>query len=267
MFKLTSEAIYTIRFTYPNGDIKECKNASTFLMRYSSQGLHRKHPVTKSRPVKIQIYPKLPEGGAEYYEDHFSFTYHPMCKGVFENLSEAPKEKPTMIEIGHQSMEMFIGTKLVKSLAMDRAEYNTYRGWDLPADEDGSDEGYLVEYLDGGKSNHPYHDGYISWSPKEQFDNAYRKTDGLSFGLAVEAAKKGMKVARVSWNKGGQFAYIVPAAMYHAQTEVARDHFGDSRGEPNVPYRAYWALKTAQNDIATWAPSASDSLADDWMIV
>jgi hypothetical protein len=27
-------------------------------------------------------------------------------------------------------------------------------------------------------------------------------------------------------------------------------------GEGNfVPYRAYWALKTAQEDVATWAPS------------
>jgi hypothetical protein len=34
-----------------------------------------------------------------------------------------------------------------------------------------------------------------------------------------------------------------------------------------VPYRAYWALKTAQNDVAPWAPSGSDSLAEDWELV
>jgi hypothetical protein len=58
------------------------------------------------------------------------------------------------------------------------------------------------------------------------------------------------------------YAYIVPAASYPAQTEIARKEFGDM-----VPYRAYWALKTAQNDIATWAPSGSDTLAKDWQIV
>jgi hypothetical protein len=26
-------------------------------------------------------------------------------------------------------------------------------------------------------------------------------------------------------------------------------------GRNFVPYRAYWALKTAQEDVATWAPS------------
>jgi hypothetical protein len=34
-----------------------------------------------------------------------------------------------------------------------------------------------------------------------------------------------------------------------------------------VPYRHYIALKTAQNDVATWSPSTSDALAEDWEIV
>ena len=67
--------------------------------------------------------------------------------------------------------------KLVKRMPMTRAEYNIYRDWDLPDDEDGSDEGYLVEYDDKAHSNHPAHEGYISWSPKEQFDNGYSLYD------------------------------------------------------------------------------------------
>jgi len=67
----------------------------------------------------------------------------------------------------------FIGTKIVLALAMSRLAYNEYRGWDLPADENGADEGYLVEYTDGGAPNHPAHAGYISWSPKAQFDAGY----------------------------------------------------------------------------------------------
>lgn len=69
-------------------------------------------------------------------------------------------------------MNTYVGTKIVNALPMTRGEYNEYRGWALPADEDGADEGYLVEYLDGGKPNHPEHVGYISWSPKAQFDAA-----------------------------------------------------------------------------------------------
>ena len=63
--------------------------------------------------------------------------------------------------------------KEVYATTMNRADYNTYRGWELPDDADGTDEGYLVEYTDGGNPNHPDHKGYISWSPKEQFDNGY----------------------------------------------------------------------------------------------
>jgi hypothetical protein len=77
----------------------------------------------------------------------------------------------------------FIGTKIVTAEPMTRAAYNLFRGWQLPADENGADEGYLVEYQDGGKPNVPGRAGYISWSPKEQFDNAYRArplTDGLA---------------------------------------------------------------------------------------
>ena len=69
--------------------------------------------------------------------------------------------------------KVFESHKKVIVIAMNRLAYNAYRGWELPEDEDGSDEGYLVEYLDGGKPNHPDHKGYISWSPKEQFDNGY----------------------------------------------------------------------------------------------
>ncbi len=68
----------------------------------------------------------------------------------------------------------FIGTKIITAEAMTRAAYNAFRGWWLPTDENGDDNGYLVEYLDGGKSNVPGRAGYVSWSPKEQFDNAYR---------------------------------------------------------------------------------------------
>ena len=85
----------------------------------------------------------------------------------------------------------------------------------------------------------------------------------LNFGDAIKAAKEGKKVARLGWNGSGMFAYIVHANSYPATTQAMKDYF---KGEL-VPYRAYWALKTAQEDIATWAPSGSDTLAEDWKIV
>lgn len=158
----------------------------------------------------------------------------------------------------------YIGTKIINAEPMTRLAYNQFRGWNLPADEDGSDEGYLVEYLDGGKPNVQSHTGYVSWSPKVQFDAAYRETPGLSFGLAVEALKKGMKISRSGWNGKGMFAYLVPSNSYPAQTGAAKSFFGENG---MVPYNAYMVLKGSDGTVSTWAPSGSDTLSDDWAIV
>lgn len=76
-------------------------------------------------------------------------------------------------------MKKYIGTKTIVAKPMTRLEYNYYRGWEVPSDEDGSDTGYLVEYLDGGQSNHKNHKGYISWSPSSVFENAYQEQPGI----------------------------------------------------------------------------------------
>lgn len=62
-------------------------------------------------------------------------------------------------------MKKYVGTKLIEAEQMTRGEYNKYRGWTIPADENPADEGYLVKYSDG----------YVSWSPKGIFDTAYRE--------------------------------------------------------------------------------------------
>lgn len=81
------------------------------------------------------------------------------------------------IAINPANMPSFIGTKVLKAFPMTRGTYNQYRGWPAPEGEDQNVSGYLVEYTDGGKPNHPDHKGYISWSPREQFDNAYYQFD------------------------------------------------------------------------------------------
>lgn len=161
---------------------------------------------------------------------------------------------------------LHIGTKLVLATEMSLGDYNKHQGWTIPEDQNPEDEGYLVEYIDGGKPNHKDHDGYISWSPKNVFDNSYKASGDMSFGMAIEAAKRGYKVARSGWNGSVMFAYIVPANSYSTDGNPTSPVKGMFENDM-VPYRAYWALKTAQNDVATWAPSGSDSLSSDWCIV
>lgn len=70
-------------------------------------------------------------------------------------------------------MKTYICHKEVRATPMTRADYNKLRGWEIPADENGDDAGFLVEYTDGGKANHPAYAGYISWSPAAVFLRGY----------------------------------------------------------------------------------------------
>ena len=47
-------------------------------------------------------------------------------------------------------MTAFVGTKSVLATPMTRGEYNEYRGWQIPENEDPNEQGYLIEYVDGG---------------------------------------------------------------------------------------------------------------------
>ncbi len=87
-------------------------------------------------------------------------------------------------------------------------------------------------------------------------------SDDFCFGVALHEMKAGNRVARRGWNGADMFAFYVSAGVYPAKTEAIKGRFPDDM----VPYRAYMALKTAQNDVATWIPSGSDFLAEDWFI-
>lgn len=151
----------------------------------------------------------------------------------------------------------FIGTKLILARAMTRQAYNDYRGWTLPADEDGTDPGYLVEDTDGGAANHPDHAGYISWSPEGQFYRTYRPVTGMTFGLAVEALKAGHRVARAGWNGKGMWLKLVPKDLADA---VAFQHAA-------LNPLPWIGMKTADDCFVPWLASQTDMLAEDWAIV
>ena len=40
-------------------------------------------------------------------------------------------------------LKEYIGVKLIKAMPMTRGEYNNYRGWTIPKDENPDDDGYI----------------------------------------------------------------------------------------------------------------------------
>lgn len=161
-------------------------------------------------------------------------------------------------------MKQYIGTKLINALPMTRAAYNDFRGWVLPSNENGADEGYLVEYLDGGQANTDRYAGYVSWSPASVFDRAYRQTSGMTFGNAIECMKLGAKVQREGWNGKGMCLYYVPPGAYPARTDAAKSLFG---ADALVPYKGYIAMKTVDGEVVPWLASQTDVLSEDWKVV
>lgn len=161
-------------------------------------------------------------------------------------------------------MERYIGTKLVNAKPMTRAAYNVLRGWELPADENGDDDGYLVEYIDGGKANHPDYTGYISWSPKDVFERAYRPADGMDFGTALGALKAGMKVAREGWNGKGMFLFLVPGSTFSVSRSPLLGIYPEGT---EINYCPHVDMKTADGKVVPWLCSQTDMLAEDWVVV
>ena len=128
------------------------------------------------------------------------------------------------------------------------------------SEQDAKAEGYLVVFPDG----------YKSWCPKAQFEAAGRPCDGMTFGMAIEAMKRGKKVARKGWNGKGMYLWLLPSA------EVKKDWCRDERlievmanfGENVVQCLGSIRMLTADKKVLTgWLASQTDMLAEDWLVV
>lgn len=188
-------------------------------------------------------------------------------------------------------MKPYIGLKSILAKPMTRAVYNQYRGWELPADENGDDEGFLVEYTDGGDGNHPDHTGYISWSPRAVFEKAYAASGSMNFSHALAALKEGKHVSRSGWNGKGMFIFLNKGSYPNGATvEFPEGMSGDDlegqnindigsidgvscglfdRGDdgtavrlPNVNIRV-----ASGATVTGWLASQTDMLAEDWGVV
>ena len=167
----------------------------------------------------------------------------------------------------------FIGTKAINAKPMTRGEYNALRGWFVPDDENPQDEGYLVEYIDG-ESNLVGFEGYVSWSPKQQFEGAYETSHKMSFSHALHLLKNGEKVARKGWNGKGMYILVIKGECitntindsYGDPTRYEIDHTGYEKGT-TMPVLDAIYMKTADNKLVPWLASQSDLLTNDWELV
>lgn len=149
-------------------------------------------------------------------------------------------------------MQKYIGTKVILAEPMTRGKYNEYRGWQIPEDENPEDEGYLVKYSDN----------YESWSPRVQFERAYRSFDGgMPFGSALDLLKMGYKLARKGWNGKSQYIELATNISYvNAAKEVVNSEH-DAIGNKAIAFVGTSGVQMG------WLASQADMLAEDWVVV
>ena len=193
-------------------------------------------------------------------------------------------------------MKRYVGVKAVNAKPFGRVSFeNLLAGREN--DHDLDEAGYLVEYLDSpsDKFVHLGFKHYISWSPRDIFERAYKTSDidpsevlGAinettmvrmhdqiigDFGWAINAMKRGEKVCRRGWNGKGMFiVYMSPLYLPPFNTQGTERKVNDRTAKwigEDVPLdsQGYFAMFTAQK---TWQPgwlaSQADMLADDWEI-
>lgn len=158
-------------------------------------------------------------------------------------------------------MKQYIGTKIIQAEPAKRywmpigakviAGEHEMVQQEVVASAVSCDEGYRVRYPDG----------YTSFSPKEVFEKAYRLTDHMNFGLALEAAKMGKKIARKGWNGKGQYVELASSISY-----VNADNGIVNVLHQNIGNKALAFVGTSGVQLG-WLASQADMLADDWYIV
>lgn len=131
-------------------------------------------------------------------------------------------------------MKKYVGTKVIEAKPMTRGDYNEYRGWQIPLNENPADEGYLVKYSDG----------YVSWSPAYVFKEAYREYDENKLpATAVEMMSidykerfkaeykqlairfEGLKRMLKKWDEGTlPFEPTCPRSTYNMQVKAMTDY-------------------------------------------
>ncbi len=141
-------------------------------------------------------------------------------------------------------MQTYIGTKIIQAepLAKNYGPPETH-----------GQPGYKVVYPDG----------YTSWSPADAFEEAYRPCDAMTFGLAIEALKKGKRVARAGWNGKGMWLALVDGDRWGIGGTAPYDVPGGA----HITHASFIGMRTADQKFVPWLASQTDVLAEDWKIV
>lgn len=108
--------------------------------------------------------------------------------------------------------------------------------------------------------------------------------ENVTFGVALEAAKKGKLIARSGWNGKGMFVFQRPADELDRDFVIGpvrslpqsvkeffikqREHDYTTPVECKIKFSAYLCMYAADGSIVNgWLASQTDILSEDWIIL
>lgn len=86
----------------------------------------------------------------------------------------------------------------------------------------------------------------------------------MNFGDALTALKAGLKVQREGWNGKGMFVFLVPGSTFKVNRPPLLGIYPEGT---EINYRPHLDIKNVDGSIATWVPSITDLMAEDWHVV
>lgn len=143
-------------------------------------------------------------------------------------------------------MKKYLGVKMIE--AEPQTKWNDKIRDNHPI---GYEEGYKVVYKDG----------YVSWSPKDVFEESYRQIDGMTFGLAIEALKKGLRVARKGWNGKNQYIELAANVSYVSPKNDVVNVNHEQIGNKAIAFVGTSGVQLG------WLASQADMLSEDWQVI
>lgn len=81
----------------------------------------------------------------------------------------------------------------------------------------------------------------------------------INYEGALQALKKGKKVARSGWNGKNMFIFLIAGGAWSFETDVL--------GVDEIDVLPFICMKTADSKLVPWLASQTDQLSDDWCIL
>lgn len=151
---------------------------------------------------------------------------------------------------------LYGAASVCSAVPMTRGEYNAYRGWSMPPDEQPDEPGYLRSLAEDPS--------YATWTPKHIFDKSFKSlSDGVSYGVAVDLllSQKGTEIRHTSWHPQ-EFVMLVDSSKIQSAMGYG---FGEYIGEP--AFLGSLCKHTSNNElILGWTPTYLEMIKGAWIV-